>query len=141
METKERDRLTNVIFLSEMPRQDVVPYLNISDVLLVPLRRDQLFEAFIPSKLYDYMACARPVILTVPGEAQNILEMAEAGVYVPPEDPQSLKNAILELSNKPPEVLDHYGKKGRNFVIKHFDRERQALKLAEVLQALIAPSE
>lgn len=131
---KERDNLTNVIFLSEVPREEIPYYLNISNVLLVPLKDDKIFETFIPSKLFDFMACAKPIILSVPGEAREILETSRSGVFVPPEDSQQLKQAILDLSSQDPTQLHILGKRGREHVIEHYSRDRQAQQLSEVLE-------
>jgi len=129
--------LTNVVFLPGVACDDVVAYLNASDALLVPLKDDAIFETFIPSKLFDYMACARPIILSVPGEAREILEEAGAGIYVPPEDPHRLAQAILDLSQDPD--LDRFGQAGRTFVVQRFSRQVQAEQLAEFLYQVLAP--
>ena len=133
---KEREELDNVLFLPEVPRDAVVPYLNMSDLLLVPLKDDKIFETFIPSKLFDFMACARPIILSVPGEAKEILDEAGAGVFVPPEDGQRLAAVVLELWQDPAR-LEQFGHQGREYVIQHFSRKAQAEQLAELLRKLL----
>ena len=100
--------------------------------MLVPLRNDAIFASFIPSKMFDYMACAKALVLTVDGEARGILEEAGAGVYVEPEQPQALRDALIKLHGSP-EVLTQMGQRGREFVLKHYLRDVQADRLAEIL--------
>jgi len=134
-ERKKRENLDNVIFLPEVPREDIISYLNMADILLVPLKNDPIFEAFVPSKLYDFMACGKPVLLSVPGEAREILEEAEGGLYVPPENPEALKEAILKLY-KDPDLRLRYGANGRRYMLSHYSRSEQALQLEEFLRSL-----
>ena len=60
--------------------------LSAADVALVPLRKVELFEHAVPSKLFDAWACGCPVLLSIDGEARRVLEAANGGMFVPPED-------------------------------------------------------
>ena len=51
-------------------RSRVREYYCASDVCVVPLRQLPLFGTFIPSKMFEIMACAVPVIGAVEGEAR-----------------------------------------------------------------------
>ena len=51
-------------------------------ICLVMLRKSELFKTVIPTKLLEYMACERPVIVAVDGQARQIVEEARAGVFV-----------------------------------------------------------
>ncbi len=83
---KERLGLANVTMLPERPRSDMPAFLSAADVALVPLRRLELFEGALPSKMFDAWACGCPVILSIDGEARRVLEQADAGLFVEPED-------------------------------------------------------
>jgi colanic acid biosynthesis glycosyl transferase WcaI len=128
--------LQNVDFLPEVPQNEVLRYIALCDVLLVPLRRVELFKGFIPSKLFDFMACAKPVVLQVDGEAREILEHSGGGVFVPPGDSAALANAIRGLAAAPPETLHEMGRAGLRYVTSHFLREQQAEHLNELVQKI-----
>ena len=81
---------TTCSLLPQVPVEEISDYINACDVMLVPLAKDEIFSSFIPSKMFDYMACARPIILAVDGEARAIMEEAGAGVYVEPDNPAAL---------------------------------------------------
>lgn len=128
--------LSNVLFLPQVPQSEVLRYISLADVVLVPLRRLDLFRTFIPSKLFDFMACARPVVLQADGEARQILEEARAGVYVPPGDPIALARALVELAEAGPERLAMFGQSGHDYVHRHYLRRDQAARLERLLRTI-----
>lgn len=130
--------LTNVRFLDTVPIAEIAPYLVASDVLLVPLRADPVFHTFVPSKLYDALACARPVVLSVDGEARAILEESGGGVCCPPGDPERLAHALVALARMPEEARAQMGERGRAFVLRHFTRATQAAALVRLASAVVA---
>lgn len=127
------EHLVNVRFLPAVPLADITPFLTGSDVLLVPLRRDPVLDTFIPSKLFDFLACARPVILMVDGEAREVLDAAEGGVFVEPEDAEGLAKAVIGLIERGPQERARMGARGRAYVLAHYTREAQGRRLLELL--------
>ena len=114
--------LTNVAFLDTQPHEYMPQLLAGADVCLVPLRKVPLFEGALPSKMYEVMACARPILLGVDGEARRLVEQdAGAAIYVEPENADALAEAILHLYEHP-EIADALGQRGRMFVERRFDR-------------------
>ena len=132
--------LKNTFFHPQVPINNITPYLNISNVLLVSIKNDRIFDTFIPSKMFDFMACGKPIILSVDGEARRIFEEADVGIYVPPENFYELSDAIIKLYENP-ELCRRYGENGRKYVIKHFSRKEQAQKLEKVFQDLLETGE
>jgi len=57
--------LPNVRFVAQQPRTSVPQWINVADVCLVLLRKDDLFRTVLPSKMLEFMACGRPVVLGV----------------------------------------------------------------------------
>jgi len=134
---KERG-LSNVVFAGEVPRERVPEYLAASDALLVHLRRAPLFEGVIPSKIFEIMACARPIILGVRGEAASIIRDARAGIEIEPESAAEFVAAIARLRSDASLALE-MGRSGRAFVEAHFDRRRLADDYLSLLSALLRP--
>src|SRR6202142_2871611 len=93
--------LNNIQFFAQQPRERIPLYVSAADVCLVMLRKSDLFKTVIPTKLLEYMACERPVIVAVDGHARQIVEEAGAGVFVEPEDGHALAQAICELARNP----------------------------------------
>jgi glycosyltransferase involved in cell wall biosynthesis len=136
MEQATARGLANVRFLPAVPLAEVPPYLLAADALLVPLRSHPVFETFVPSKLYDFLACARPVILMADGEAREILETSGGGLHAPPGDAAGLAATIERLRAMSPGERRRMGERGRTFVRTHFTRAAQAARLAELLERI-----
>lgn len=136
--TQAREQgLLNVSFLDPVPHEQVPVLITAADACLVPLRRLPLFEGALPSKMYEMMACERPVLLGVDGEARRLaVQEARAAIYVEPEDADSLVSAILHLYEHP-EIAQALGQNGRAFVMEHFDRQRLISILEERIHALL----
>ncbi len=133
----QRRRLTNITFLSAQPHDRMPLVLAAADACLVPLRKLPLFEGALPSKIYEAMACARPIVLAVDGEARQLIaQQAGAALYVEPESPTALAQAIRQLRDQP-ELARQLGERGREFVKAHFDRDQLVASLEERLLALM----
>ncbi len=132
----ERAGLTNLTLLGEKPQADMPGYFSAADVALVPLRRLELFQGALPSKMFEAWACACPVILSVDGEAREVLEKAQAGIYAPPQDTVAIAAAIINLKKHPDVRLD-MGERGRQFVIENFSREKAAQTLEHLLRSIV----
>ena len=93
--------LTNLRFVDQQPREKIPAYISASDVCLVLLKRTELFKTVLPTKMLEFMSCARPVILGVDGHARRVMEQANAGIFIQPEDPAELAEAIMRLAADP----------------------------------------
>jgi glycosyltransferase involved in cell wall biosynthesis len=130
-------RLHNVTFTGERPREEVPRWLGGSDVCVVLLRRTEVFLTVVPSKMLEIMSAGRPLILGVAGEAKALLERAQAGIAIDPENAQQLADAILALRANSA-LANRSGESGRRFVAREFNRELLARKYLAVLQGLQA---
>ena len=114
--------LKNIIFIERQPFEEMPRFFAQADALLVHLKKDPLFEITIPSKTIAYLACSRPVICTVAGDAAEVIEKAGAGLVCPPEDPRALADAVLDLANMEPIERDRLGESGRRAYLKEFTK-------------------
>jgi colanic acid biosynthesis glycosyl transferase WcaI len=128
--------LTNLRFLDQQSRNKVPDYISAANACLVLLKRSEIFKTVIPTKLLEFMSCARPVILGVDGVAREILENAQAGIYVQPEDPAALARAITRMASNPAEC-DIFGKNGRRRILTHFSRKQTAQEYIAVLERVL----
>ncbi len=96
----QRWGLKNVTFIDAQPHDRMPLILAGSDVCLVPMRGLALFEGRLPLKMFEVMACARPILLGVEGEARRLAEQeARAAIYVEPENAEALVEGILTYSS------------------------------------------
>jgi glycosyltransferase involved in cell wall biosynthesis len=123
--------LHNVTLHPQVPLEEIPPILAASDALLVPLSAHPTFEQFVPSKMVDFMATGRPVILSAAGESARLLEQAGGGVVVPPESPDELAAAVRWLAAHPGEAAE-MGRRGREYAGTQL-RSAQAERLERLL--------
>lgn len=127
--------LINIQFLGQQTREQIPAYISAADLCLVMLKKTELFKTVIPTKLLEYMACERPVIVAVDGQARKIVEEAGAGVFVEPENSRALVKAIFDLA-KDPERRRQMGSSGRQYIIDKFSREKTSQRYIAVLEGL-----
>jgi len=128
--------LANVCFLDQQPREKIPAFISASDACLVLLKKTDVFKTVIPTKMLEFMSCARPVILGVDGQARQIVEAARAGLVIEPENAGALVQTINQLAANR-ELAAALGQKGREYILQHFSRGKTAEKYIDVLQTLV----
>lgn len=125
--------LDNVRFLDRVPRTELPDYLAAFDLPIIHLKRDPVFETVIPSKLLEWMAMSRPVLMAVEGEAARIVTEHACGLCIPSEDPAAMAAAILSaVSDR--EQLAAMGRRGRVAMLREFNRGVKADEALETLR-------
>jgi colanic acid biosynthesis glycosyl transferase WcaI len=128
--------LDNIRFLDQQPRETIPAFISASDVCLVLLKKTDVFKTVIPTKLLEFMSCARPVIVGVDGQARQIVEEAGAGIVIEPENSDALTQAIQKLAANPALGVE-LGKRGREYIVRNLSRRQTAEKYIHILQALL----
>lgn len=132
----EDERITNATMLGVLPRDAMNEVYATADLCLVPLRKTELFTTVIPSKIFEIFAMARPILLSVDGEARGIVEAAGGGRFVPPEDVERMAEGIRFYANDPGEALAA-GLRGEAFVRREFDRSALARDYLQILERVV----
>ena len=91
--------LNNVQFLKRVPPAKIGKYLAAADVLLVHLKKNDLFEITIPSKTQAYMMAGKPIIMAVSGDAASLIKESKSGLLCEPENPDELTEKIMNIFN------------------------------------------
>jgi glycosyltransferase involved in cell wall biosynthesis len=108
-------RLPNVTFREPVPLEKLPSYFSIADIGLSSLLGIPLYDGARPSKFFPVLASGKPLIFAGQGEAARLIKDAAAGVVVPPENPQALADAIVQLLDSR-QMLRTLGENGRRFV-------------------------
>lgn len=132
----ERLRLTNVRFLDNQRKDRMPALLNLAYAAVVPLKRLDLFKSALPSKMFESMATAKPIVASMWGEAAELVRTANCGVVVEPEDARSLADAVEKLAGDPT-LARSLGENGRRCVEENFDRDAIAGRFIALLEAAV----
>lgn len=127
-----KEGLRNVLVLPPVPKDDARLFINAASLCLVTLRDIPLFDGAIPTKLIDYMACGKPVLCGIRGEAQRIVDQAGAGVAFEPDDDGQLSALIVDLLNDDQRTMA-MGTSGLTYVRSRFS----AVKMHQQMEKLL----
>jgi glycosyltransferase involved in cell wall biosynthesis len=95
-----------------------------------------VFDAFVPSKLFEVLAAGRPIIGAVRGEARDILQRSGGALLVDPERGDQLAAAVARL-RADPELRSTLARSGRAFAEQHYDRDALAARYLDVLANVV----
>ena len=115
-----------VTFCGTVPHRKVPEYIAAMDACLIPFDRNRIAHSAVPLKLFEYMACGKPVIST---RIRGVRETAgDRVLYADTSD--ELLHCIRRLDEGDWES----GSEGRSFVLAHHDWEPIARRLERILE-------
>ena len=120
-------KISNIKFIDAVSKKDVFKYILISDLGASVLKKVETFKTVYSNKTFDYMSCKKPIIMAIDGVSRKLVEDANAGTYVEPENPDEMVECILKYM-KNPEIIYEQGESGYSFAKKNFDRQILAKK-------------
>lgn len=131
----QHKKIGNVVFLDPVSKEHIGEYINACDVGIATLKK--VYTTTYPNKIFDYMACAKPIIVSIDGAAKHlVVDEAQAGFYVKAEDAKELSSVVEKIVRRKDEWVN-FGKNGYDYVQKHFSREKLAKKYEESMINLI----
>ena len=123
-----RTKLKNIIFHNYMDRQELIKWIKKASVCLVPLINSPLFRNALPSKMFEYMACKKPIIIGIKGEAADLVNNSKSGTPVQPENANLLSKAIIDYYQNKDKCIKH-GNNGMIYVTKNLKKEELISKV------------
>ncbi len=110
---------TNVTFIQKINKNQVQAMLSNFSVCFVGRNNTPLFDYGVSSnKFFDYMLSKKPVISSS-NKIKDPVELSGCGYVVTPENPDSIKEAILNLEKMSVEEREEIGMKGYDYVTKY----------------------
>jgi glycosyltransferase involved in cell wall biosynthesis len=109
------------IFTGHIPYRKVPEYIGVMDICVAPHLKDT--NQASPVKIFDYMACGKPIVASDLEVVREIIERCGCTVLVSPEQPDELARAILSLIEGR-QIREEMGEKGRNYAVDNFDRSK-----------------
>lgn len=89
-----------------------------------------------PLKLFEYLACGKPVIVSeMPGQVELVSHL-ECGLIIPPGDAEALCEAAKKLMNEP-ELRESMGRRGLLAVQKDHSWDQRSEVLCKMLEGVI----
>lgn len=118
----KKKRLDNLVFLPYQPEEIFNYVLATASISVIPEKSD-ISSFLMPSKLYNIMASARPVIAAVDKISQTaqVINNAQCGSIITPGSSQELMDSILKIYENR-DLIEILGNNGREYVVNNFSR-------------------
>jgi len=94
-ELVKKEQINNVVFWPRTSSVEIGKYLRASDVLVVSLKDNPIFEVTIPAKFQAYLMMEKPIFCIMNGELKNIVEKNKIGLCAFPSDIDDIKTKFL----------------------------------------------
>jgi glycosyltransferase involved in cell wall biosynthesis len=128
----KKDRAT---FTGRVGHNRVATYLDACDILVSPhvLAADGSEFFGSPTKLFEYMAMARPVVASRLGQIASIIVDGENGLLVEPNDADALAQTIERLANDAA-LRQRLGAAARQTVVEQYTWQHNAARVFEAMK-------
>ena len=126
-----KHELSNVIIHNLLSEDRVSEVYSLGDIALITCKKG-VGKVGMPSKTWSIMACNTPIVASfdIGSELDLIVSAANAGICIEPENPDKLKETILEFY----ENKNQNTSIGRDYVFKHASKDVCVEKYIEILE-------
>jgi glycosyltransferase involved in cell wall biosynthesis len=123
------------IFTGMINYEEIPILINIADICVAPfISRRNRITGVSPIKVFEYMACGKPVICSRI-EGLEFVEEEGVGCLIVPEDVIGLREGLLDLIQNPQKGIK-MGGKGLRIAREKFDWEIKSILIEKVLEDL-----
>lgn len=135
-ERAKLEGLDNVLFIESVPKHEVTRYWSILDASIIHLKKSDLFKTVIPSKIFECMGMAIPILHGVEGESAEIIEKHDIGLTFQPENHLNLVERLVLLRDDR-ELRERFARNAAE-VAYHYDRKTLAAKMLNIIELCAA---
>lgn len=132
----QTEGLKHVIFTGRLDKSLMPTVLRSTDICFIHLKKSDLFKTVLPSKLFEAFAVGRAVVLGVDGSARDVLEAAQAGIFIEPGNAEALIAAIRSIQ-KDESLRESFEENGMAHVRSHYNRDKLAEEYLQILKNLL----
>ncbi|MBP2144601.1 glycosyltransferase involved in cell wall biosynthesis [Methanofollis sp. W23] len=127
-----------LIFYGPVPYTRVPACVQASDICIAPFVRERnAVIGLSPLKVYEYMACGRPVVASAIPGVSELLVRSGGGVLVRPEDPRALAEAVIRLLSSD-DLRQTMGERAASYVRDHHTWANVAAQVSAVCEKAAA---
>lgn len=107
--------------------------ISACDIGILPLADCEAWNTSSALKLYEYMGCARPVLVSDIPAHRDILDGQPFAFFMPEYSPEGFAGALAEFAARPPETRQQLGLAAREFVRNGHTWTHRARRISEFL--------
>lgn len=126
--------IQNIVFPPPLHRTKILQVLKKSDVLYDSVKKNNIYKFGLSrNKWIDYMYSGKPMLVSYHGYVSMVNE-ADCGIVVPPEDVDKLVSGIISLKSKSKEELEKMGNNGRSWIVEHREFSKLAQEYIDIIE-------
>jgi glycosyltransferase involved in cell wall biosynthesis len=121
-----------IILLGRYPVTEMPDFFIHADVMLVSLKKEEIFSLTIPSKIQSYLASGKPIIGMLDGVGSEVIKNSECGFYGRAGDFKMLYQNIIKAYSEESSSLIQKGLNGRHYYDEKFSKKRVIDSLVKI---------
>jgi len=130
---KDKGLTQLVLFPGRFPATVMPALIARADASLLTLKKEPIFAITVPNRLQSYMACGKPILASIDGEAAGIISDAKCGLVAPAGDLPEFISLVEKFMETTSEQRVTWGDNSRAYFLKHFERNKILDQLEELL--------
>ena len=125
---------SDVILTNFKPQHEIPKFISLANICINPFEINKITDRIIPIKIFEYLACGKPVLSTPLKGTMDLLPKEDFGIIYSPYDSfvESLTDLLVNT-----EKLEELGNKGLDYVIKNHDWDILADLLLKKFENLV----
>lgn len=123
--------LKNVVFTGWVNKDQLNYLSSIADIGLMAYRSDA--TQGLPNKLFEYMSAGIPIISSLPGETEELLNISKSGLHYNADNAEMLLDQLLFLAYNA-DKRNEFGENGLRVFEKEYSSDVVYTKLVEYLE-------
>jgi colanic acid biosynthesis glycosyl transferase WcaI len=133
---KVRDLLADdaVHFHPPIARDIMDRVFDAADILVMHLKHDPLYLITIPSKTQHYLACGKPIVAGLPGEAADILKQSGGAIVCAPGDAAAMAEGLERIAAMTVGERRTMGARARACYDANFSMSRAVEKTVQLIE-------
>jgi len=132
----ETAKMTNITFAPKVKKSQVQTILQKCDLTYDSAKNTKLYQYGLSrNKWIDYLFAAKPLVASYSG-FKSIINEANCGTFVPPENVKELTETILYYSEMDKNTIESIGNRGKRWLIRNRSFKKLALDYYKICKEL-----
>ena len=127
--------LSNIIFHGQYPVTEMPGFYEMADAFLITLKANKAISYTLPTKMQSYMAAGRPIIGSIDGETQIVINESNCGLCVPAEDYKKFASIIKKFAIEKEKHFE-YGRNAKKYYDNNFSKTIHMERLNRLLKEI-----
>tara|TARA_B100001059_G_scaffold219955_1_gene241484 strand:- start:7711 stop:8907 length:1197 start_codon:yes stop_codon:yes gene_type:complete len=113
-----------ITLLGRYPVEEMPNFFIHADLMLVSLKRKEIFSLTVPSKIQSYMAFGKPIVGMLDGIGAKIIKDSNCGYYGGAGDFKMLHQNVINAYSEGASKLIKKGSNGKDYYDRHFSKKK-----------------